>query len=94
MTTLASTLELAQKLATTPPAQVQLGDIAILARAILDLLGESQPCAMEPPLIVAFQGGTFGLLVDDRADPFTVDEARAYCALVLRTADEAEEMNR
>lgn len=68
-------------------------DALAMATAIIDLLGEAAPCGMEPPPIVSLGNGSVGLLVDDRSDPLDVTEARAYAALVQRTADEAHELN-
>lgn len=63
---------------------------ARLAKGILDLLGEAQPCGMEPPDVGEFtDGGKWLRLFDDTA-PVAIGEARAFCAMVLRSCDEAD----
>lgn len=52
------------------------------------------PCGMEEPPVVSFGNGECGVLVDDRGDALTVEEARGYAAAILRAADEAEARNR
>lgn len=63
-----------------------------LAGGIADLLGESQPCGFpEPHLAVCTRDGTqpvAGIVAPEAVlDP---SEARAYAAMLLRAADEAE----
>lgn len=54
-----------------------------VAQAIIDMLGESQPCGMEAPTVIN------GLvLLDD--EEYTASEIRAICAVYLRCADEAD----
>lgn len=65
-----------------------------LARAVLDMLGEIQPCGFEPPC--TDQPGVVAILGGD-GDPmyeFTPGEARAYAAMLLRAADAADEAGR
>ncbi|MBA2720760.1 MAG: hypothetical protein H0U52_16195 [Chloroflexi bacterium] len=60
----------------------------ILARGMIDLLGESQPCTLEAPVV---HPGTVAIM--DGETPlyeFSPGEARAYAAMLLRAADEAE----
>lgn len=64
------------------------------ARMVIDLLGESQPCGIEPPPIISLGNGSCGVLVDDRGDALTVEETRAYAAMLLHAADECEERNK
>ncbi len=65
---------------------------AILARAVIDLLGESQPCGFEAPVVdpamVSIMDG------DEPCYQFTPYEARSFAAMILRAADEAEEMEK
>lgn len=64
-------------------------------KAKLDaLLAHPMPIGIHEPPIVSFGDGTCGVLVDDRGDALTVEEARGYAAAILRAADEAEERNR
>jgi len=67
----------------------------VLARGVLDLLGNIQPCGFEPPVV---DKGMVSVL-DGSDDPepaymFTPDEARWFAAALLRAADEAEQMER
>lgn len=67
----------------------------LLARGVLDLLGESQPCTFEPPCIE--DRGTVAIMAGSE-DPqpayeFTTAEARAWCAMVLRAADERDRLD-
>ena len=88
--TLDQILELATRMARPPGAGTTPAMARQLARAVLDLLGEAQPCTMEPPTIVPFKDDTWGVDVNPGADPYSPSETRAYCAMVLRQADEAE----
>lgn len=62
-----------------------------LASAVLELLGEAQPCGFEPPVVdpgmVTIMDGT------EPAYQFDPPEARAYAVMLLRAADEAEALS-
>lgn len=63
------------------------------AAAVLDLLGEAQPCAMPEPEIVEPPGdGTDGVVVITTETPgvYVAAEARAYAVLLLRAADRVD----
>ena len=66
-----------------------------LARGVLDLLGNIQPCGFEPPVV----DPDMVSILDNSHDPepayqFTPDEARWFAAALLRAADEAERRER
>jgi len=76
-----------------PPRYVDADE---LGQGILDLLGAAQPCTMEPPEI-----DRASLVHPDGVATITTQvyvldaaEARAYAAMVLRAADEAERLRR
>lgn len=60
-------------------------DLLSLARAILELLGNDQPCGYPDPLI---KHGDVKLV--DVDGHYTPADLRAMCAVWLRAADEAE----
>lgn len=92
--TLDALIEYARGLLATPLACIEIGEVHRLASGLVDLLGEHSLCGVEPPEIVSLGNGQCGVLVDDRGDALTVEETRVYCAMVLRTADKAQEQNR
>lgn len=59
-----------------------------IARGVLDLLGESQPCGMEQPDTFQFSDGTPGVGIGE--DTMSAVEARALAAMTLRAADKSE----
>jgi hypothetical protein len=62
-----------------------------VALAIINLLGEAQPCGFPEPVVV--MGTSGGRVVDVHGDGsayYEPDELRAMCAMWLRAADEAE----
>lgn len=62
-----------------------------LAQAIVNLLGESQGCGMEPPEFFRFSDGVAGVAIGE--DTMSASEARVYAAMILRAADGAEALS-
>ncbi len=63
-----------------------------LARGVIDVLGESQPCVIDNPFEVAkLKTGAREIRVSDEiVGAYSPAEARAIAAMLLRAADEAE----
>lgn len=75
-----------------PSPELDAELVKYYATWLIDTLGEAQPCMIEKPRIVSFGDGTRGVMLDEpvQKDPLTPQEIRAYCAMLLRCADEAE----
>ncbi len=69
-------------------------DVLMIANAIESTLGESQPCGCEPPDLAPAPDGRIGIVLRDLSDvPSTTDEARAWAAMILRRAEDADAAN-
>lgn len=82
-------LDLARRIQATGDSALVGSEVRDMALAIIDLLGESQGCGMEPPDTFRYSDGTPGIGVGE--DTMSAREARVYAAMILRAADEAEE---
>lgn len=66
------------------------GETKELALAVIDLLGEDQDCGMEAPDVFRFEDRTPGIQIGE--DTMSSREARVFAAMILRAADQAEDL--
>jgi len=59
-----------------------------LAKGIIDLLGEAQPCGLEPPSV--FRASDPPRVIVEAMDSLDLGEARAFAAMILRACDEGD----
>jgi hypothetical protein len=69
-----------------------LPDAREIAAAVIDLLGEAQPCGVEQLPITRAHDGEYAIAFDGAL--FSASEMRALCAMYLRAADKVDELNR